>query len=183
MPMPTEDDYKLVNKNHDDAIADLVDAVLCDHQEVRPVRYSDPVYKAAWKVAEACKALEAVYNYRLTDIDEYKAEVARRRQIGLTIDPATAETTFWWADVFDPYHILDKQYHGGQVGRERFARNRGGDWVDFNDLPEATRKALWERDGRKLVFPYGLHPDDDVINHPPADGSHQGPSKSDAPQT
>ena len=44
-------------------------------------------------------ALKAVYNYRLTDIDEYKAEVERRRQIGLTIDPATAETTFWWADL------------------------------------------------------------------------------------
>jgi hypothetical protein len=62
-------------------------------------------------------------------------------------------------------------------------RNLGGDWVDVNDLPEPTRKALSKRDERKLVFPYGLHPDDDVINHPPADGSHQGPSKSDAPQT
>jgi hypothetical protein len=59
MPMPTGDDYKLVNKNQDDAIAELVDAVLREHPEGRPTRYSDPVYKAAWKVAEACKALEA----------------------------------------------------------------------------------------------------------------------------
>ena len=53
---------------------------------------------------------------------------------------------------------------------KQFARNPGAsnnDWVDFNDLPEATRKALWERDGRKLRFPYGLHPDDDLINYPP----------------
>jgi len=30
-----------------------------------------------------------------------------------------------------------------------FARNPGAsnrDWVHFDDLPEATRKALWERD-------------------------------------
>jgi hypothetical protein len=183
MPMPTEDDYKLVNKNHDDAIAELADAVLREHPEGRPTRYSDLVYKATWKVAEACKALEAVYNYRLTDIDEYKAEVQRRRQIGLTIDPASAETMFWWADINDPYDILDpEKYHEGQVGREHFARNPGGDWVGFNDLPEATRKALWERDGHKLVFPYGLHPGYDLINYPPA-SNHQGPSKFDAPQT
>jgi hypothetical protein len=113
----------------------------------------------------ACKDLKAPYNKRLT-LDEYKAEVERRRQIGLTIDPATAETTFWWADVFDPYHILDEQYHGGCVGRERFARNPGGEWVDINDLPEPTRKALWERDGRKLVY--------DVINRPPAVKVNEG---------
>jgi hypothetical protein len=52
--------------------------------------------------------------------------------------------------------------------------NPGGEWVDINDLPEPTRKALWERDGRKLVFPYGLHPDDDVINRPPAVKVNEG---------
>ena len=187
MPMPTEDDYKLVNKNQDDAIAELVDVVLREHPEGRPTRYNGAIYQAAWKVTEACQALKTVYDYRLTDIDEYNAEVERRRQIGLTIDPATAETTFWWADHNDPYCILDREmYHEGQSGREQFARNPGAsnyDWVDFYDLPEATRKALWERDRHKLVFPYGLHPDDDLINYPPADRSHQGPSKSDAPQT
>jgi hypothetical protein len=187
MPMPIDDDYKLVNKSQDDAIAELVDAVLREHPEERPTRYNGPVYKAAWKVAEACKALEAVYNYRLTDIDEYNAEVERRRQIGLTIDPATAETTFWWADHNDPYCILDREmYHEGQSGREQFARNPDAsnyDWVHFYDLPEATRKALWERDRHNLVFPYGLHPDDDLINYPPAGHSHEVPNKSDAPQT
>lgn len=70
---------------------------------------------------------------------------------------------------FRPYHILDKSHHGGQVGREKFARHPGAsnnDWVNFNDLPEATRNALWERDEHKLLFPYGLHPDDDLINYP-----------------
>jgi hypothetical protein len=170
MPMPINDDYKLVNRNQDDAIAELVDAVV--GREVPSAPYGELVYKAAWKLAESCKALEAVYNYRLTDIDEFNAEVERRRQIGLTIDPATAETTFWWADINDPYCILDEEkYHEGQSGREQFARNPGAsnnEWVHFYDLPEATCKALWERDKRKLVFPYGLNPDDDLINYPPA---------------
>jgi hypothetical protein len=170
MPMPTNDDYKLVTKNQDDAIAELVDAAV--GRELPRAPYGELIYKAAWKLAKACQALEAVYNYRLTDIDEYRAEIERRRQIGLTIDPATAETKFWWADINDPYCILDQEkYHEGQVGREHFARSPGasnGDWVHFNDLPESTGKALWERDWRKLVFPYGLHPGDDVINYPPA---------------
>ena len=168
MPLPTDEDYKLVNKNQDDAIAELVDAVV--GREVPRAPYGELVYKAALKLVDACKALDAVYHYRLTDIDEYEAEVERRRQIGLTIDPDTAETTFWWADISDPYCILDREkYHEGCVGREQFARNPGAsnnDWVDFHDLPDATRTALWERDQRKLVFPYGLHPDDDIINTP-----------------
>jgi hypothetical protein len=98
---------------------------------------------------------------------EYKIELEGRRQIGLTIDPATAETTFWWADMNDPYDILDERHHEGQSGREYFARNPGGEWVHFEDLPEATHKALWQRDRRKLVFPSGLHPGDDIINKPP----------------
>ena len=108
-----KDGHWLVDENFQEAITALVFAV----RENAPCGpYSDQVYEAAWKVAEACKALEAVYNYRLTDIDEYKAEVERRRQIGLTIDPATAETTFWWADINDPYCILNRgMYHGSDV--------------------------------------------------------------------
>ncbi len=37
-----------------------------------------------------------------------------------------------------------------------------------SELVPPIRKALWERDKQKLMFPYGLHPDDDVINYPPA---------------
>jgi hypothetical protein len=103
--------------------------------------------------------------------DEYTAFIEERRKIGLTIDPAIAETTFWWADIGDPYCVLGPKHHYGQVGRERFARNPGGEWVDFGDLPEATREVLWKRDGRKLSFPYGLNPGDDIINRPPEKGS------------
>jgi hypothetical protein len=101
------------------------------------------------------------------DLKEYETELERLRQIGITIDPATAETMFCWADMNDPYSILDERYHEGQSGREHFARNPSGEWVHFHDLPEATRKALWERDKRKLVFPYGLHTGDDIVNKPP----------------
>jgi hypothetical protein len=60
---------------------------------------------------------------------------------------------------------------GSLTGREHFARNPDAsnyDWVHFYDLPEATRKALWEHDRHKLVFlPYGLHPDNDPIDPAP----------------
>ena len=87
--------------------------------------YSDHVYEAARNVAETYEDAAASYYYRLTDIDEYEAELERRRQIGLTIDPATAETMFWYADVNDPYDILDEKYHGNVMVYEYFARNPG----------------------------------------------------------
>ncbi len=128
--------------------------------------YGVAVYQAAGNLAGAVRASLAIYNHKMIDIDEYEAEIERRRQIGLTIDPAIAETMFWWADMNDPYDILDERHHEGQSGREYFARNPGGEWVHFSDLPEATDKALWERDRRKLVFPYGLRATDPVINKP-----------------
>ena len=43
------------------------------------------------------------------------------------------------------------------VGRVYFARSPGSDvWVNFYDLPEATRDALWEKHGSKLAFPAGF---------------------------
>jgi hypothetical protein len=168
MPLPTEEEFLLVNKNQDDTIADLVDAVM-QHPPDADGRYSQPVYEATWKLVEACKTLEEVYDRRLTDPEEYNVEIDRLRRIGLTIDSDTAETMFSYADIHDPYNILDREkFHLGQVGREQFARNPGSnDWVHFRDLPETTAKALWARDGHKLSFPYGLHPGDDIINSPP----------------
>ena len=159
-----------VHKKFDDAIAALVGAVGC--QKVPRGPYHEQVYRAAMKFVQAYKAGQAVASCRITDLKEYKAEVKRRRQIGTTIDPTTAETIFWFADMNDPYDILDEEYHEGQWGREQFARNPGGPWVDFDDLPDVTREALWQRDGHKLVFPYGLDGDYDVINKPPCRPKH-----------
>ena len=102
-------------------------------------------------LAEAVQAWHAVSLDRVTDLAEYEAELARRRQIGLTIDPANAETTVRVVDWSDPYDFLDESCHVGRWVREYFARNPGGDWVHFGDLPNATNDALWERDGRILV--------------------------------
>jgi hypothetical protein len=170
MSFPTADDHKRANKSQDDAIAALVSVATSEPPQADCPRYREAVYKAAWKVVEACQAVQVLYDHKIKDIEEYNAEIERRRQIGLTIDPATAETMFWYADLYDPYRICDEKMHIGQIGRERFARHPDAswrDWVNFDDLPEAIRNALWERDGRKLAFPYGLSLGDDVIIRPP----------------
>jgi hypothetical protein len=43
------------------------------------------------------------------------------------------------------------------IGRAYFARSPGSDiWVDFGDLPDEVREALWQRHKFKLAFPAGL---------------------------
>jgi hypothetical protein len=83
---------------------------------------------------------------------------AIRKEAGLQIDPETAEVEWTYAYTVDPYGIdpeLSKQCD--QIGREYFARSPGNNvWVSFDDLPDATRSALWERHRRKLAFPAGL---------------------------
>jgi hypothetical protein len=59
----------------------------------------------------------------VADLEKYRIEIERRRQIGSTIDPAMAETAFFWTDMNDPYDVLDERHHEGQSGREYFARN------------------------------------------------------------
>ena len=105
--------------------------------------YTGAVYQAAGNLAEALHARLAVCSYKVTDPDEYQAELDRRRQIGLTIDPATAETKVWWTDVNDPYGLLDPRYHDVCYEDVYFARNPGGEWVHTQDLPDATGKALF----------------------------------------
>jgi hypothetical protein len=83
----------------------------------------------------------------------YEAELQRRRRIGETIDPATAETEFRWVDSNDPYEILDEKYHGKDKVYEYFVRNPGAcqmDWVHLYDLPKATRTAFRARDARLI---------------------------------
>ena len=150
-----KDDCEVVGKNYDDAIEALVVAVA--GQNVPRGPYSEHVYEAARNVAESYEDAAAVYHHKLTDLEEYKAELERRRQIGLTIDPATAEKMCWYADMGDRYGILDKKHHEGCVSGEYFARNPGGEWVNFGDLPEATANALWP----KFRWSAKLSPKDD----------------------
>jgi hypothetical protein len=73
--------------------------------------------------------------------------LAIRKEAGLKIDPKTAEVTWFYAQTMDPYGVNpDLPEELWQVGREYFARSPGSDiWVSFDDLPDATRKALLDR--------------------------------------
>ena len=89
---------------------------------------------------------------------ELEQWLAVRKDIGLKIDPKTAEVDWTYAQTLDPYGVgpeLPEEYQ--QVGRAYFARSPGGDiWVWFGDLPEAIRDALWQKHKRKLAFPAEL---------------------------
>jgi hypothetical protein len=84
--------------------------------------------------------------------------LAIRKEAGLRIDPDTAEVYWEYALTLDPYGIYPELPEECQVvGREYFARNpESGIWVNFRDLPETTREALWEKHKGTLAFPAGL---------------------------
>jgi hypothetical protein len=78
--------------------------------------------------------------------EDIAAFYAECKAEGLKIDPATAEVTWWYAKVADPYGIeaLPEEY--SCTGREYFVRRPDGDlWVNTWHLPEATFKALKHR--------------------------------------
>ena len=83
--------------------------------------------------------------------------LAIRKEAGLQIDPDTAEVSWCYAQVLDPYGIypkLPEEFYC--VGRSYFARSPGSDvWVEFGDLPEATQDALWLKHRNRLAFPAG----------------------------
>ena len=70
-----------------------------------------------------------------------------QKEGGLRIDPEAAKVFFAWGYILDPYGIygeLPEEYRC--IGRIYFARSPGvANPVCFYDLPEATRKRLWER--------------------------------------
>jgi hypothetical protein len=84
--------------------------------------------------------------------------VATRKEEGLKIDSSTAEVEWCYAQVLDPYGIHpDLPDECDCVGRAYFARRPASAiWVHFDDLPEGTREALWERYSFRLAFPAGL---------------------------
>jgi hypothetical protein len=90
--------------------------------------------------------------------EERKVWLAIRKEAGLKIDPETAEVEWTYAQVLDPYGIYpDLPEECDCVGRECFARSMGSEvWVNFGDLPKATRDALWKKHRSKLAFPAGL---------------------------
>ena len=67
---------------------------------------------------------------------------------GRQIDPKTAEVCSVHRQVVDPYGVYpDLPDECDCVGRCYFARAPGSRvWIEFGDLPEATREALWMRE-------------------------------------
>ena len=72
--------------------------------------------------------------------------LANRMREELKIDPATAKVHWTWAQVLDPYGIFTLGPEEECVGRMYYAISpESGMRVWFGDLPDTTRKALWER--------------------------------------
>jgi len=83
--------------------------------------------------------------------------LAIRKEAGLQIDPLTAEVCWEYGQTLDPYGIDPPPAEYDQLQRNYFARSPGSDiWVHFDDLPDATSDALWDRYRSKLGFPAGL---------------------------
>ena len=93
-------------------------------------------------------------------VDEISVEqwLVIRKEAGLKIDPETAEVEWVYGQTLDPYGVdPDLPEECRQIGRNYFARSPGSDiWVCFDDLPDATRDALWAKHKSKLAFPAGL---------------------------
>jgi len=80
-----------------------------------------------------------------------------RKEEGRKIDPDIAEVWWNWAEILDPYGVAAPPEECHCVGRGYFARSPGSDiWVSFYDLPDETRRRLWERQKSVLAFPAGL---------------------------
>ena len=96
-----------------------------------------------------------------TESDEIRKYLDDRKREAVTIDPQTAEVTWWYAETLDPYGVYDLPPEAQQIGREYFARHPGSEiWVWFGDLPDVTSTKLMERHGRELVLPAGLQEPD-----------------------
>jgi len=72
---------------------------------------------------------------------------ALRKAAGLHVDPETAIVKCEYRYTCDPYgDDPDLPIEYQQIGREYFARSPESNvWVLFEDLPDATRDALWKK--------------------------------------
>jgi len=94
-----------------------------------------------------------------TTREEQERWLAARREEGARIDPETAEVTFSWGQVLDPYGIYLKEEvpeeERGRIVRNYFARSPGGEWISFDDLPKPTLDRLWARmKAGEVIDPY-----------------------------
>ena len=77
------------------------------------------------------------------DVKEVEQFLAARRQAGSLIDPATADVYWEWAQMLDPYGVLNLPDECQCVGRLYFAKSPDSDiWVSQHDLPRETWRVL-----------------------------------------
>jgi hypothetical protein len=82
-----------------------------------------------------------VWGRRLTE--EQERWLAVRKEAAARLDPETAEVTFNWGDITDPYGL--RRDDDSYCGRNYFVRSPGGVWVSFDDLPAAVTNRLEAR--------------------------------------
>ena len=83
--------------------------------------------------------------------------LAIRKEEGPKIDPSTAEVMWLYAQVLDPYGVDPELPEGCVcVAGILCSQTRCDVWVEFGDLPEKTRDALWKRHKSELAFPAGF---------------------------
>jgi len=106
--------------------------------------------------AEQRQQIEDAHAEYLASLPEnVRNYLEERRREALRIDPGTAQTTWWYVGISDPYGV--DPLKDDSVGRGYFARNPGSDiWVCFDDLPEKVRDRLWKLHRHTLAFPVGL---------------------------
>jgi hypothetical protein len=68
-----------------------------------------------------------------------------RKELGKLIDPATAEATWEYGQMVDPYGVGRVPPEADCIGRVRFFRNPGSEWIYEGDIPRATLMRLRER--------------------------------------
>jgi hypothetical protein len=95
----------------------------------------------------------------LSNQAEVQQWLATRKEAGVRIDSETAEVEWTYEELSDPYGIKPlPPEEARQIGRAYFARSPGSDiWVWFGDLPDTTRRVLWEKHKSELAFPAGLY--------------------------
>jgi hypothetical protein len=84
-------------------------------------------------------------------LEEWKAW---RRAAGLHIDPETAEISWDYQQLGDPYRVHPELAADlDSAGPTYFARSPGTSvWIEFGDLPETTRDELWRKYKKRLAF-------------------------------
>jgi hypothetical protein len=78
--------------------------------------------------------------------------LAIRKEAAVKIDPETAEVCWTYTNICDPYGVYpDVEVC---VAKVFFARPSGSDvWVTFNDLPDATIRALEDKQAARRASP------------------------------